>query len=227
VPLPKIINPMPLRRHPHAFDHPDWIFELKYDGFRTLAQFRGGECQLVSRNGNRFASFTPLADELASIVRVRTAVLDGEIVCVDQDGRPQFYDLLYRRRPPYFFAFDLLFHNGEDLRFLPLTERKDRLRALLRRSSGPMLAVDHVEETGTALFERVCALDLEGIVAKHRFGPYLSDREASTWLKIRNPHYSQWAGRHEAFERDRHREPVPGWHCCEVACALAAEQTGN
>jgi ATP-dependent DNA ligase len=111
----------------------------------------------VSRNGNRFASFTQLADELASSVRVHAAVLDGELVCVDRDGRPQFYDLLYRRRPPYFFAFDLLFHNGVDLRFLPLTE--------LRRSSGPVLAVDHVNETGTALFERVCALDLEGIVA--------------------------------------------------------------
>jgi hypothetical protein len=169
---------------------------------------------------------------------VRTAVLDGEIVCVDRDGRPQFYDLLYRRRPPYFFAFDLLFHNGEDLQCLPLTERKARLRALLRRSSGPVLAVDHVEETGTALFERVCALDLEGIGAKHRFGPYLSadavlpnlrhvrnlrNLPPSTWFKIRNPHYSQWAGRHEAFERDRHREPVPGWHCSELACSLAGE----
>jgi hypothetical protein len=90
-----------------------------------------------------------------------------------------------------------------------------------------VLAVDHVEDTGTALFERVCEMDLEGIVAKHEVGPYVSDPQASTWFKIRNPHYSQRTGPHEAFERDRHREPVPGWHCCELACALAAEQTGN
>jgi bifunctional non-homologous end joining protein LigD len=131
--FPQIITPMPLRRHSTAFDNPDWIFEIKYDGFRALAQLRGGDCQLVSRNGNRFASFVPLADDLARGVRVRTAILDGEIVCGDQDGRPQFYDLLYRRLPPYFFAFDMLFHNGADLRFQPLTERKARLRALLRR----------------------------------------------------------------------------------------------
>jgi hypothetical protein len=69
---------------------------------------------------------------------------------------------------------------------------------------------------------RACELDLEGIVAKHRLAPYRSTADAATWLKIRNPHYSQWAGRHELFERERHREPVPGWHCCELAACLAS-----
>jgi hypothetical protein len=81
---------------------------------------------------------------------------------------------------------------------------------------------DHVERNGVDLFERVCSIDIEGVVAKHRHGHYTSDSEASTWFKIRNPRYSQWAGRHEAFERDRHAEPVPGWHVCDLAAASAS-----
>jgi bifunctional non-homologous end joining protein LigD len=210
---------MPLRRAPQPFDDPDWLFELKYDGFRALAYIEGGACRLVSRNGNRFASFSGLADELGRSVQARNAVIDGEIVCTDRRGRPKFYDLLYRRGTPAFFAFDLLCRDGEDIRLLPVIERKAALRALLRSVSGPLLAVDYLERVGTVLFERVCTMDLEGIVAKHRYGPYLSEPDTSTWLKIRNPRYSQWIGRAEAFERDRHREPVPGWHSCELACA--------
>ena len=62
-------------------------------------------------------------------------------------------------------------------------------------------------------------MELEGIVAKHSAGPYVTDRERSTWFKIRNRSYSQMAGREELFERERHNEPAPGWHCCELACA--------
>jgi hypothetical protein len=66
----------------------------------------------------------------------------------------------------------------------------------------------------------VCELDLEGIVAKYKFGPYgAATREESTWVTIRNRNYSQMQGREELFERDRHKEPVPGWHACELACA--------
>ena len=73
--------------------------------------------------------------------------------------------------------------------------------------------------SGAALFQRICELDLEGIVAKHKSGPYVADRESSTWFKILNRDYSQMQGREELFERERHREPVPGWHSCELACA--------
>ena len=71
---------------------------------------------------------------------------------------------------------------------------------------------------GTAFFERVCKLDLEGIVAKHAFGTYTTD-ERTTWFKIKNRNYSQMAGREKLFDRERHREPAPGWHSCELACA--------
>jgi ATP-dependent DNA ligase len=80
-----------------------------------------------------------------------------------------------------------------------------------------MVYADHVESSGTALFQRVCKLDLEGIVAKHNFGPYMA--EQTTWFKIKNPSYSQMNGREELFERERHREPVSGWHSCDLACA--------
>jgi len=69
------------------------------------------------------------------------------------------------------------------------------------------------------LFERICEFDLEGIVAKHKSSPYATGREQSTWFKIRNRNYSQMVGREEMFERDRHSEPVAGWHVCDLACA--------
>jgi hypothetical protein len=82
-----------------------------------------------------------------------------------------------------------------------------------------MKYVDYVEGSGTALSQRVCDLDLEGIIAKHKFAPYVAERDSSTWVKILNQQYSQKQGREELFERDRHREPVPGWHSCVIACA--------
>jgi hypothetical protein len=82
--------------------------------------------------------------------------------------------------------------------------------------------VDHLHEYGTALFRRVCEMDLEGIVAKHSYGPYVTEAQHTTWFKITNRNYSQMAGREELLERERHKEPTPGWHSCELACAEAA-----
>jgi bifunctional non-homologous end joining protein LigD len=117
---------MPLTRRPEPFSHPDWLFEIKHDGFRALAYVENGTARLLSRNGNWFKSFPVLCDSLASDLRVRSAVLDGEIVCLDKQGHTQFNQLLYRRGDPCFYAFDLLFLNGRDLRKLPLIERKAR-----------------------------------------------------------------------------------------------------
>jgi ATP-dependent DNA ligase len=100
-------------------------------------------------------------------------------------------------------------------------DRKQELRRLLAKVSPPfpLRYAEHVEGSGTALFQRICELDLEGIVAKHKFGPYITEREHSTWFKILNRKYSQEDGREELFERERHREPVAGWHSCVIACA--------
>jgi ATP-dependent DNA ligase len=103
-----------------------------------------------------------------------------------------------------------------------LTDRKHELRRLLSKvPASRMRYVEHVEHYGTALFERVCKMDLEGIVAKHSFGNYITERERTTWFKIKNRSYSQSVGREKLFERERHREPVPGWHSCALACAEA------
>jgi ATP-dependent DNA ligase len=115
----------------------------------------------------------------------------------------------------------LLTCNGKDWRRETLTDRKQELRRLLAwlRADSRLRYVDHVDGSGTALFERACELDLEGIVAKHKYGPYVTEREHSTWFKILNREYSQKNGREELFERERHQEPVPGWHSCALACA--------
>ena len=90
---------------------------------------------------------------------------------------------------------------------------------MLARSPDSLLKyTEYIDGHGTALFQRICELDLEGIVAKQKFGPYVTEREHSTWFKILNRGYSQKDGREELFERERHSEPVPGWHSCAVAC---------
>ena len=94
---------------------------MKLDGFRALAYVERDKCRLVSRNGNTFKRFAPLAAEIAGALRgVRNAILDGEVVCLDHAGRPLFNALLYRRREPCFVAFDCLWLDGRDLRRLSL-----------------------------------------------------------------------------------------------------------
>jgi bifunctional non-homologous end joining protein LigD len=89
-------QPMPLSRKPAPFDHAEWIFELKYDGFRSLAVIHDGRCELISRNGNPFSTFKELQKAVTSPYQGKT-VIDGEIVCLDSRGRPQFRDLLFHR----------------------------------------------------------------------------------------------------------------------------------
>ena len=213
---------MPLRRKSSAFNDADWLFELKYDGFRALAVIEHGRAQLISRNGHSFASFAELGMQIAAALPNATAVIDGEICSLDRRGTPQFKNLMFRRgNPPCFFAFDLLTCDGKDLRTERLLDRKQELRRLLAKNSPPfpLRYAEHVDGSGTALFERICELDLEGIVAKQKSAPYVTEREQSTWYKILNREYSQKDGREELFERERHQEPVAGWHLCDLACA--------
>jgi bifunctional non-homologous end joining protein LigD len=209
---------MPLGRRAEPFDDPEWLFELKYDGFRALAYVEFGRCTLYSRNGHPFASFHDLDLQIGLIPR--SAVIDGEIVCLDKRGKPQFYELMSRRGKPCFIAFDLLSSNGKDLRHERLLDRKNELRRMISGAVSVIYA-DHLSQNGTALFEKACELDLEGIVAKHQHSPYMWEENYSPWIKIRNPQYSQWEGRHELFERERRSEPAPGWHRCDLACEEA------
>jgi bifunctional non-homologous end joining protein LigD len=207
---------MPVGRSPRPFSHPDWIYEIKWDGFRSLAYLEAGHCRLISRNGNEFRSFPALNLALPQECHAQNAVLDGEIVCLDKAGNSQFKDLLFRQGEPRYYALDVLLCNGEDLRHLPLADRKHRLRDLIPGNGERLLYCDHVEGMGEKLFHLVCQRDLEGTVAKRKLDPYLP---STSWLKIRNRNYSQWVGREELFERERHQEPVAGWHSCALACA--------
>jgi bifunctional non-homologous end joining protein LigD len=188
-------SPMRLLRIPDPFDHPDFLYEVKHDGFRALAYVERGDCQLVSRNGYTFKAWPELADEIARTVRCASAVLDGEVCCLEPDGRTNFYRLMFRRDRPFFYGFDVLTIDGEDLTTLPLVERKRRLRAILPRNHARLLYVDAIGERGTDLFRLACRRDLEGIVAKWAYGAYQCDGRGTSWLKIKNPHYSQMEGR--------------------------------
>jgi len=191
---------MALYRRPDPFDHPDWIFEIKHDGFRGTAYVENEHARLLSRRGNQYKSFGELSGWIARHLEVEDAVIDGEICCLDSDGRSQFGDLLYRRGDPYFFAFDLLWLDGRDLRDLSLLERKKKLREVVPEAPSRVLYSDHIDTRGKELFEFAAEHDLEGIVAKWKFGSYLPNSSATTWIKIKNPNYTQAEGRGEQIE---------------------------
>jgi bifunctional non-homologous end joining protein LigD len=138
MPTLPIVSPMLARPCTKPFDDPAWLFEIKHDGFRALA-FIDGHCLLVSRNGYRFSDFRELEDSISRALKGRTAILDGEIVCLDGKGRSVFAPLLDREGFPYFYAFDLLWLDGEDWRPRPLLERKQRLARLVSRHKGRLL----------------------------------------------------------------------------------------
>ena len=217
--MPLQFQPMPLLKRRVPFNDPDFIFEVKWDGFRALAVIEHGRTLLISRNGHRFASFADLEKVISTGLPDARAVMDGEICSLDKHGRPHFRNLLFHRgNYPCFLAFDLLMRDGQDCRHERLLDSKQELRRVLNGSDARIQYVDHVDGAGIRLFEQICRQDLEGIVAKQKYSPYVTEREQSTWFKIRNPRYSQWAGREELFERDRQKEPVPGWHSCVLAC---------
>jgi bifunctional non-homologous end joining protein LigD len=188
------------RREP--FDNPEWVFDFKYDGFRGLCYIEQGRCRFLSRNGNVLTRFEALGEQVAAILEVDEAIIDGEVIAVDETGRPQFHDLLRRAPAPAYVAFDLLWVDGVDLRSLPLSERRQRLQAILPTGSAIVSDALSVTGRGCELFDLMCSNDLEGIVAKH-----LADRYDTRvrWLKIKNPDYPQKEGRGDLFNRPRQR----------------------
>jgi bifunctional non-homologous end joining protein LigD len=192
-----IIEPMKLSRVAAAFDHPDFVFELKYDGFRCLTYISESRCDLVSsRSSNQYKSFDSLKTALAKL-KVQNAILDGEIVCLDSEGRSRWNLLLRHRAEPALYAFDLLWLNGKDLRQLPLIERKIRLRQLIQKSNcWRIIYVPHIEMRGCVLYRAICKKDLEGIVAKRKDSVY---SVSGHWLEVLNPNSTQLEGRYENF----------------------------
>jgi bifunctional non-homologous end joining protein LigD len=142
--------------------------------------------------------FDELGDQLAAVLDVNDAILDGEAIVADETGRPQFYDLLRRARAPAYVTFDMLWATGADLRSLPLRERRRRLQPMLPEGSAIVSEALSVAGRGREFFDLIRTRDLEGIVAKRLDDPY--DRRVR-WLKIKNPDYSQKEGRGDLLNR--------------------------
>jgi bifunctional non-homologous end joining protein LigD len=198
-PLPLVPPVVPVLR-PDPFNHPDWLFEPKYDGFRGMLHLNAGGAVLYSKRGNTMTRFSGLAHQVAAELRRSTAILDGEIVALDDEGRIDFWGLMRGRGTLAYVAFDLLWLNGRDLRQLTLIERKRRLERLIPASVGALSRMPCFAAEGRELFEATCRLDLEGIVAKRKADPYCAE---TAWYKIKNPTYTQAEGRAELFERGR------------------------
>src|SRR6201987_4133595 len=182
--LPKRLQPMLATLTDAPFDDPDWIFEDKYDGFRMIAEIARGKVTLYSRNGKIIShSYVEVAKALEGVKT--DAVIDGELVAIGKDGASHFQLLqtaLRHEAKLLYCAFDLMFADGEDLRALPLLERKKRLKAILPRHK--LIAFsNHRKGKGTKFFAEAERRRLEGIMAKRAASPYAPGRRTAYWLK--------------------------------------------
>jgi bifunctional non-homologous end joining protein LigD len=168
----------------------DWVYELKYDGYRALAWLDHGRVRLSSRSGKEWTGSFPAIEDALSRLRATTAVFDGEIAFVEDDGRTDFQKLVAvlgspaRQQRLVFFVFDLLYYDGVDLRSSTLRERKELLRTILAGEGPPLKLGDHLDGNGEALYEHACKAGLEGILAKRADRPYREGR-APEWVKVK------------------------------------------
>lgn len=186
------IKPMLAKTAPKAFSDPEWVFEIKWDGYRAIAETGEKGARLYSRNGLSFAErYTPVSDELSALGI--DAVLDGEIVAVNENGRPDFQllqDYAANRQALYYYVFDLLSCQGEDLKNQPLVERKARLKEILKKGEVVRYCA-HIDEQGEKFFAAAIEKDLEGIIAKRANSRYFPGRRSNDWLKIKNHHTTE------------------------------------
>jgi len=186
-PMPHNIKPMLATLVKEPLDYPDWIFEVKWDGYRAVAEIWDGNVSLYSRNQISLnQKFFPIVEALRKF-RFE-AVFDGEIVVVDDQGRPDFQMLQNYGKSGsghlLYYVFDLLYFRGRDLTGLPLLRRKDILKKIL--PSSPIIKFsDHVSKEGILFFNVVKEKGLEGIIAKHSQGIYLIGRRSRQWLKVK------------------------------------------
>ena len=166
-----------------------WVHEIKHDGYRLMVRRDGERVRCFTRGGHDWADRFPAIVEAASRIQASSFLIDGEAVIAREDGTPDFRALRTRRRghEAVLFAFDLLQHDGADLRDMPLIERKRRLAQLLGRGKRPAIQYnEHLAGDGPTVFDHVCRMNLEGIVSKRVDAPYRSGT-SRMWLKAKNP----------------------------------------
>ncbi|HXR83048.1 MAG TPA: DNA ligase D [Hanamia sp.] len=170
------------------FDDKQWLFEIKWDGYRAVAEKSGDEISLYSRNGLNFRQTYPIvAEQLKNIDT--DCIIDGEIVVLNDEGKPDFQLLQHysenKNRPVQYYIFDLLELNGEDTTSLPLIDRKELLQKIIPEN--PVIKYsDHIMEKGKEFFEVSKEKDLEGIMAKRIDSKYYPGTRTTDWLKIKN-----------------------------------------
>jgi len=169
---------------------PDWVHEIKHDGYRLIVRRDGDTVRLFTRRGYNWTNRYPPIARAAAKLRARSFTLDGEATVCGPDGVAVF-DALHRRGTvieAMLYAFDLLELDGADLRALPLGERKARLAKLLARKPIAVAIVfnEHTDEDGAIVFRHACKLGLEGIVSKRLTAPYRSG-PSRDWIKVKNP----------------------------------------
>jgi ATP-dependent DNA ligase len=168
---------------------PDWVHEIKHDGYRLIVRKTADRVRLFTRRGYDWTDRFPLIREAVAGLRASALVLDGEAVCCGPDGTANF-ELLHSQAHNdlvFLYAFDLLELGGVDLRVEPLEERRGRLQHLMRKVVHPGIHYnEHIEGDGATIFAHACKLGFEGIVSKHRAHPYGSGLSKS-WIKVKNP----------------------------------------
>jgi bifunctional non-homologous end joining protein LigD len=196
--MPREIHPMLATLVEEPFDDPQWIYEVKWDGYRAVAFIRNGKSELISRNQNDLTGEFPEIAETLGALPVENAIIDGEVVALDEEGRPSF-SLMQQRTgmthpgtrtsrdrsvPIVYYAFDLLYLDGRNLMAVELERRKELLRQIIPAGKSFLRYSDHYPEQGTALYGVARDKGLEGIVAKLRTGAYVQKRSRE-WLKIK------------------------------------------
>jgi bifunctional non-homologous end joining protein LigD len=187
-PMPHKIKPMLAAAVQKPFNHKDWLFEVKWDGYRAIAELDGNSVALYSRNQISLANkFPPVVESLQKLGL--HAVLDGEIVVADNSGKPDFQKLQDFPKSKgghlVYYVFDILFHDGRDLMGLPLIKRKELLKTILPISERIKFS-EHIRKDGVSLFEAARQKGIEGIVAKHSLSLYKPGARSGQWVKIKN-----------------------------------------
>jgi bifunctional non-homologous end joining protein LigD len=188
MPLPRgFVPPCLPTKAPQPPSGDTWVHEIKHDGFRVIARKDGERVRLYSRPGNDLTYRFPLIVEALARLRSLSCIIDGEAVCCDEDGMPNFDRIRYRRYDAsvFLYAFDLIELNGDDLRRDPLEVRKATLKSVLAKAGPGLRLNEHIEAVGPTVFAHACKMGLEGIVSKHKTSTYRSGRSPD-WLKCKN-----------------------------------------
>jgi bifunctional non-homologous end joining protein LigD len=185
------ITPLRASRRPTPFDHPDWLFEPKYDGHRALLDMTPASCVFRSCTESGSPRLESLLARVRGQLNARDVVLDGVIVALDRYGRPSRRELMQGSDALAYAVFDVLRVNGRDVTALPLTRRKRLLDLTVPANTAHLMKVLTIEGDGVALYKAAARMDLAGVLARRKDDAYDARAE---WIEILNPAYSARRG---------------------------------